>query len=319
VNGESLVDRLPAAPTRAPTGAEIRTRVLAYYNAATTDYRAWSREFNMHFGYWRPGLNPFRREPMLHEMNLQALARLDLPTDRPARIADLGGGTGATARAAVAAYPQVTVDVVSLVAKQVTLGRAANANAPRGEAIAMHCADFTATRLPTAAFDAVCAIESACHAEGATKSLLVREAFRLLRPGGTFIMVDAMLLAELPTRGLLARLTRAIYRRWCTSWAVPELCRHDLLPHALEGAGFAAPTIEDWSWRIAPSVAHVPFIATRFAVAELVKARGRLPLWRWRHIVASFLTPLLGLRRSALRYVAVVARKPLEAAADAAP
>ena len=318
MNTESLVDRLPPAGERAPTGIEIRTRVLAYYNAATTDYRAWSREFNMHFGYWRPGLNPFRREPMLHELNLQALARLQLPTDRPVRLADLGGGTGATARAAVAAYPNLSVDVVSLVPKQVTLGRAANAEATRGDAISMHCADFAATRLPSASFDAVCTIEAACHAEGETKSLLLREAFRLLKPGGTFIMVDAMLLDALATRGLLARLTGAIYRRWCLSWAVPELCRRDLLPQALERVGFAAPTIEDWSWRIAPSVAHVPFLSTRFAITELVKARSRLPLWRWRHIVASFLTPLMGLRRSALRYVAVVARKPLDDAAEAA-
>jgi MPBQ/MSBQ methyltransferase len=317
VNTESLVDRLPAGPERAPSGVEIRTRVLAYYNAATTDYRAWSREFNMHFGYWRPGLNPFRREPMLHELNLQALARLNLPPDRPARLADLGGGTGATARAAVAAYPSLSVDVVSLVPKQVTLGRAANAAVPRGHAITMHCADFAATRLPSASFDAVCMIESACHAEGATKTLVLREAFRLLKPGGAFIMVDAMLLDALPTRGMLARLSGAIYRRWCLSWAVPELCRHDLLPEALARVGFAPATIEDWSWRIAPSVAHVPFLSTRFAVTELVKARGRLPLWRWRHIVASFLTPLLGLRRSALRYVAVVARKPLDESGNA--
>ena len=90
------------------------------------------------------------------------------------------------------------------------------------------------------------------------------------------------------------------------------MCRQDLLPHALERVGFAPATIEDWSWRIAPSVAHVPFVATRFAATELVKARGRLPVWRKRHIVASFLTPLMGLRRSALRYVAVVARKSLD-------
>ena len=309
---DSVADRLAGVADRPPGAVEIRQRVLDYYNAATDDYRAWSRGFNMHFGYWRFGLNPFRREPMLHELNLQALARLDLPRDRPARLADLGGGTGATARAAVARYRRLDVDVVTLVPKQVALGRLANADAPRGNAITMHCADYAATRLPSAAFDAVCAIESACHAEGATKALLLREAHRLLRPGGTFIMVDAMLLDELPTRGLLARLTGAIYRRWCTSWAVPEMCRSDLLPGALAAAGFApaATTIEDWSWRIAPSVAHVPFLATRFAITELVKARGHLPPWRWRHIVASLLTPLIGLRRSALRYVAVVARKP---------
>ena len=46
-----------------------------------------------------------------------------------------------------------------------------------GDAITMHCADFAATRLPSASFDAVCMIESACHAEGTTKTLLLREAF----------------------------------------------------------------------------------------------------------------------------------------------
>jgi len=85
MSADSVADRLPAVVDPPPSGIEIRQRVLAYYNAATTDYRAWSREFNMHFGYWRFGLNPFRREPMLHELNLQALARLNLPRDRPAR------------------------------------------------------------------------------------------------------------------------------------------------------------------------------------------------------------------------------------------
>ena len=292
------------------SAAEIRRRVLAYYNVVTADYLAWSKGFNMHFGYWRKGMNPFRREAMLHELNLQALARLGLPTERPARLADLGGGTGATARAAVAAYSNLSVDVVTLVPIQVALGVKANQASPRGEAIVMHCADFSATRLPSASFDAVCTIESACHAEGPTKSSLLREAFRLLRPGGTFVMVDAMLHGEVTTQGLLSRFMAGVYRRWCASWAVPEMCRQDLLPRALAAEGFAEATIEDWSWNIAPSVAHVPFLASRFAIGELIKARGRLPLWRRRHIIASLLTPLMGLRRSMLSYVAVVARKP---------
>ncbi|MEO6363931.1 MAG: class I SAM-dependent methyltransferase [Caldimonas sp.] len=311
MNADSLFDVAPVVHPPAPSGAEIRSRVLAYYNAATTDYRAWSKGFNMHFGYWRPGLNPFRREPMLHELNLQALTRLQLPTDRPARLADLGGGTGATARAAVAAYPMLAVDTVTLVPLQVAMGVAANRAAPRGEAITMHCADFAATQLPSAGYDAVCLIESACHAGGATKAGVLREAYRLLRPGGRLVMVDAMLVGELPRRGWLAALTRSIYRRWCASWAVPEMCRLDLLPRALLGEGFEAPVFEDWSWRIAPSVAHVPFLASRFAIAELVKTRCVLPPWRRRHIVASFLTPLLGLRRSLLRYGAMTAVKPI--------
>jgi ubiquinone/menaquinone biosynthesis C-methylase UbiE len=288
----------------------IRQRMLSYYAAATTDYRAWSANFNMHFGYWRRGMNPFHREGMLQEINRQVLARLELPSDRPMRLVDLGCGTGATARVAVACYPQLSVDAVTIVPTQIALGHKLNGLSVRGDAIAMHQADFAATPLPSAQFDAVYMIESACHAPGQTKNTVLRKAFRLLKPGGRFIMVDAMLRHALPSKGLTPRLIATIYRRWCASWAVSELCRLDLLPGAMIAEGFEKPSVEDWSWRVAPSVAHAPLLSIYFAVSELIKARGRLPLWRWRHIIAALLTPLLGLRRSSFAYVAVVTKKP---------
>ena len=54
----------------------------------------------MHFGYYRPGLNPFRRELMLDEMNRQVLARLALDRDGQGLVLDLGCGVGATVRTA---------------------------------------------------------------------------------------------------------------------------------------------------------------------------------------------------------------------------
>lgn len=291
------------------TSAPVRERILAYYAVATQDYRVWSRNYNMHFGYWRWGLNPFNRESMLQELNRQVVARLNLPAEGPARVADLGGGTGATARIIAACCPEVRVDVVTLVPTQVELGNRLKAAAPGGERITMHCADYTATGLPGGSFDAVCMIESACHAEGPTKAMLMREAHRLLKPGGTLLMIDAMLLRETPQGGLLNRIGLHFYRRWCECWAVPEMARIDLLPQALEPLGFTDYRTEDWSWRMVPSVAHVPLLAFYFMVVEIIKARGLLPVWRWRHIVASLLTPLLGLRRRTVVYAAVSARK----------
>jgi MPBQ/MSBQ methyltransferase len=302
----------------APLGSQsARDQLLAYYTEAALDYRAWSRGFNMHFGFWRPGLNPLRREAMLEELNVQALSRLQIPTASPARLVDLGGGTGATARAAVAKYPQLDVDVVTIVPRQVEIGTQLNAHAPRGDAVTMRCADYTATALPAGAYDAVCLIESACHAPGPTKASVLAEAFRLLKPGGRLVMVDAMLLRQVPTDGLLSRFMNRVYRRWCLSWAVPEMCRLDLLPEAMGKIGFEDARFENWSWKVAPSVAHVPLFASAFAVVEIVKAKGRLPLWRWRHIVASLLTPLLGLRQCTFVYGAVTATKPPGAAGSA--
>jgi hypothetical protein len=43
--------------------------IVDYYTRAGEDYAAWSRGLNMHFGYWRKGINPFRLESMLEAMN----------------------------------------------------------------------------------------------------------------------------------------------------------------------------------------------------------------------------------------------------------
>ncbi len=307
MNGATFAATPPASSAAADTGH--RERVLAYYEAATADYGAWSRDFNMHFGYWRRGLDPFDREALLQELNLQVLHRMALPTDRVVRVADLGCGTGATARAIVGCLDAAQVDAVTLSPTQVAMGKARNAALVRGAAIRMHLADYAATSLPDGLYDAVCLVESACHAEGPVKQAVLREAHRLLRPGGTLVMVDGMLRGPLRERGWAGRGVAHLYRSWCRNWAVPEMARLDLLPQALARSGFEPPLIEDWSWRIAISVAHVPLLASRFAITELWRARGRLARWRWRHIVASALTPLLGLCRRQFFYGAVIARK----------
>ena len=294
-----------------PTQPVVRERVLAYYTSATTDYLAWSQNYNMHFGYWRKGLNPLLREPMLQELNLQVFSRLGLPKSGAVRLADFGGGTGATARAAVAAFANLSVDVITIVPLQIEIAQKLNAAVPRGDAITMHCVDFSETQLSADQFDAVYMIESACHAAGATKQGVLREAFRLLKPGGRFVMTDAMLLHELPTAGLLSRLVAYLYHKWCESWAIPEMCRKDLLHDAMKAEGFDEVHIEDWRWQVAPSIAHIPLLVLSFTLAELFKARGLLPLWRWRHIVASFLTPLLALRMGTFTYGAAIATKPV--------
>jgi hypothetical protein len=39
-----------------------QTGLDQYYSEAGPDYAAWSREFNMHFGFYRAGANPLRKE-----------------------------------------------------------------------------------------------------------------------------------------------------------------------------------------------------------------------------------------------------------------
>jgi len=44
------------------------THFIDLYNEATEDYEFWSKDFNMHFGYYIPfKTNPFKRDTMLNE------------------------------------------------------------------------------------------------------------------------------------------------------------------------------------------------------------------------------------------------------------
>src|SRR5262252_8260329 len=92
VNAEVLSRKIVDAQVAPQVGLE------QYYSEAGPDYAAWSREFNMHFGYYHAGANPFDREAMLEQMNAEVLARLHLDGIAEPQLLDLGCGLGATLR-----------------------------------------------------------------------------------------------------------------------------------------------------------------------------------------------------------------------------
>ncbi|MEM9338904.1 MAG: hypothetical protein AAGA66_09265 [Bacteroidota bacterium] len=73
-----------------------KEKLRSYYENAGPDYKKWSPDFNMHFGYYKRGMNPFNRERMLDEMNAEVLARLTIASNRPSVLVDMGCGLAAT-------------------------------------------------------------------------------------------------------------------------------------------------------------------------------------------------------------------------------
>ena len=188
-----------------------------------------------------------------------------------------------------------------MVPAQIARGRRLSTGVP---GVHFVLADYTATGLPGGTFDAAYAIESWCHARGPGKRAVVEEAARLLKPGGRLVIADCFV-----TRKNVPWWVRGAYARWCRSWAITEMAEVGAVRAALEESGFADIRFEDVSWRVAPSIAHVPYVSMRFLLTELV--RGKLSKWRRRHVVASVLSIVLGLCRGSFRYYLVTARKVL--------
>jgi MPBQ/MSBQ methyltransferase len=284
---------------------EQHRRLIAYYENAGPDYGEWSRGFNMHFGFYRWGVNPFRRESMLEEMNRQVLGRLSLRSNHEALIVDLGCGVGATVRSAATMFPAASILGITLVPWQVETGNAWNRRLGIHPRARLDLGDYTSTGFPASSIDGAVAIESACHAAGADKAPFVVEAARILTPGARLVVADAFLKnPDRPLDRISARLNELLNR----SFVLPQLPQIEDFAGALTRHGFRRVVVEDISWRVAPSVMYAPYVVTSFVVKKLLR-HERLGEYTRNNLRGSLMCSLLGINRLKYGYYVVTAER----------
>jgi ubiquinone/menaquinone biosynthesis C-methylase UbiE len=294
-----LTTTLPAATTANPDSFQ------RYYEEAGPDYAAWSPNFNMHFGFYRRGINPFNREAMLEQMNREILTRLHLTTDprsdaaglipdransvSPARVLDMGCGLGATLRSMARHLPSAHLHGITLVPWQLEQGRHLNQSCPQGDRITLALGDYEHTTFQSASFDAVYALESSCYAHGASKSAFLQEAHRLLRPGGRIVIADGFL-----GPGKLRGLQQSIYRKLCECWVIDNLGEVAQVAREMERIGFRDIVVEQMQARVTPSVFHVPWVTLKFLLTQVLFGGRTMTRARWNNILAPILLPFVG-------------------------
>lgn len=276
-----------------------------YYREAGPDYAAWSGEFNMHFGYYRAGMNPLHRETMLEQMNAEVLARLNLDGIGEPRLLDLGCGLGATLRSFARRMPQAWLLGITRVPWQVDNARALNRASGCGERVRVVEGDYEETTLPSAGYDGVYALESSCHAHGADKSALLAEAHRLLRRGGRIVVADGFLAATRFANALQQR----IYHKLCDCWVIEQLAQLDPFRARLEALGFTDIVVEHLQMRVAPSVAHIPWVTLKFLLTDVAFGKGRMTRARWNNLLAPVLLPLVSAPLGPMTYCMIAATK----------
>jgi len=293
---------LPLAAQAATDAA--RESFQRYYEEAGPDYATWSPHFNMHFGFFRRGMNPFNRESMLEQMNREVLDRLNIQDSRTPKILDMGCGLGATLRSLRRSLPEADLHGITLVPWQHRHGTQLNQSSPGDQRIALTLGDYEHTPYPTASFDAVYAIESSCYAHGSNKSFLLREAHRLLRPGGRIVVADGFL-----GPGKLRGPQRSICRHLCNCWAIDTLGEIDRFTRELERLGFHDITVEQAQLRVAPSVLHVPWVTLKFLLKHVLFGDSKMTQARWNNILAPILLPFVGYPIGPMAYYLVSATR----------
>lgn len=282
-----------------------KDKVIAYYENAGPDYYAWSKNYNMHFGYFKKGMNPLNREAMLEMLNFQVLERLQIKKSTRATIADFGCGLGASVRFATRHFPNVKASGITIVPWQVAQATALCQQSPMASRIQIVEDDYTETRFASNSLDAVIAIESSCYAAGNNKADLLKEIHRVLKPGGRFVISDGFLKHGRP----LNKFLDAVYKTLCRSWALEELGNVREVERTLQWLGFRDIKVEDISLHVAPSVTHVPWTVFIFLVKQLFTGERKMSKERWNNLKSPLLTMILGSARRHFGYYLVSGTK----------
>lgn len=142
-----------------------------------TDDAAYDRFAAAYRDWWAPVIAPSA---------IRLLDRLngDLPADRPTTIVDIGAGTGTLALGALERWPSVRVIGVDPSRRMLDLAAAAARGTGHDQRLSLEVGDAAGLPLPDASVDG--AVSSFVIQLTPNRAAAVREAYRVLRPGGFF-------------------------------------------------------------------------------------------------------------------------------------
>ncbi len=283
-----------------------RQKIVHYFESAGLDYYYWDKAFNMHFGYYKPGMNPFNRAGLLNEMNREVMNRLSLEQYVNPLVLDLGCGLGAASRFMAKENAEAQFSGFTITPWQVNFGNQLTREEGQEDRVTLYESDFARLPIGDDSAEAAFALESACYARGEDKSEFTRELYRVLKPGARFVVADGFRKHSNPLPGWLDR----VYRKNMDCWALTDLADIHLFVGALKKAGFRNIKVEDVSWRVAPSFAHIPFVTLRFYWDVWQrKETTNLDPERKNNALAPVLGMVMGLHRKHFSYFMVSGEK----------
>lgn len=202
--------------------------ISRYYDLSEVHYRkVWNldKSRSLHYGYWDNSTKNFH--DALLNIN-KVLAEIAEITDGE-RILDAGCGVGGSS-IWLAKEKNCFVTGISLNQNQINKARALAKAFGVTEKVLFENKDYTDTLYPPGSFDVAWAIESVCYADDKTDFL--REANRVLKPGGRLIIADFFKKKDLDPLG------SEQVRDWASCWAINDFSTKEEFESKLKENGF---------------------------------------------------------------------------------
>ena len=226
-------------------------RVVHYYTIAAKDYkRFWTgpEDLAMHYGYYDDTTQALTHEAALLQMNKVLAGYIHITAED--RVLDAGCGYGGSSLW-LAGNVSCQVTGITLVQEQVQEAQTAAQRRQLEHCVHFERMDFTQTTFADATFDVVWTLESLVHAE--RKHDFIREAFRLLRPGGRLLISEYMLREAPP----LSSEEKASLTPWLTGWIMPNLLTPSEYTSMMREEGFEAIQVRNLTDHTRPSISRL--------------------------------------------------------------
>lgn len=192
--------------------ADYHQKIIDYYRDTENAYKdSWdlNNSLAIHYGYWDEKVNSFPQSLMrMNEVMMEAAGIK--PTDR---VLDAGCGVGGSS-IFLASVLGCKVTGITLSEKQVKQAEEFARKKGVDLLVDFKVMNYSATNFPDSSFDVIWGCESICYAHD--KEKFIKEAFRLLKPGGRLVVADGFVSA-------FENNDNSIIRQWLDGWQVNYL------------------------------------------------------------------------------------------------